>query len=180
VRRRDPGRLALLAGFLAVAVPAPTDAQGRECGVLRAVTNADGRKFADIRFNLDTKSGFSVRVGRGKSDLADPESCDLNYDQTDITLSCQWRFPDYAAALAFFDPLVEKMRRCLSVPLPSAEIAPQSPGWLIMRKHEADLTAGKGDTRVEISLVEYTRTTDEPLPADLAYFVDLSSEWGLD
>jgi hypothetical protein len=166
--------------MLAVAVPAQVEAQGRDCDGIRALTNADGRKFADLRFNVDSRSGFSVRIGRGKPDPADPESCDLNYDQSDIELSCQWRFPDYAAAVAFIDPLVEKMRRCLNAPFPSAEIAARSPGWLAIRKHEADLTARQGETHVELSLVEYTRASDNLLPAEIAYFVDLNSEWSLD
>ena len=178
MRRRFPRRLALLASILAVAVSAPAEAQGRDCAGIRALANADGRKFADLRFNVDSRSGFTVRVGRGKADLTDPESCDLNYDQTDIDLSCQWRFPDYAAALTFFDPLVEKMRRCLNVPLPSTEIATPSPGWMVLRKNEADLTAGRGSTHIELTLVEYT-PQDADSSSATTYYVDLNSEWDL-
>jgi hypothetical protein len=179
VRRRHPGRLALLASVLAVAVPAKAEVQGRDCVTIRALANADGRKFADLRFNVDSRSGFTVRVGRGKADLTDPESCDLNYDQSDIGLSCQWRFPDYAAALAFFDPLVEKMRRCLNVPLPSIAIASPSPGWMALRKNEADLTAGVGSTHIELSLIEYTPQNADATPGT-TYYVDLNSEWDLE
>lgn len=177
--RRHPGRLFFLAIFLAGSGPAGAEAQGRDCAVIRALTNADGRKFADLKFNVDPRSGFSVRAGRGKSDLTDPESCDVDYDQSDIDLSCQWRFPDYAAALAFFDPLVEKMRRCLNVPLPSTVIASPSPGWMALRKNEADLTAGSGSTHIELSLVEYTPQSADATPGT-TYYVDLNSEWDLD
>ena len=176
--RRHPCRPALFALLAASAVATPGQAQKSDCATLRALTNADGRKFADLRFNVDARSNLTVRVGRGKADLTDPESCDLNYDQSDIDLSCQWRFPDYAAALAFFDPLVEKMRRCLNVPLPSTEIASRTPGWMALRKNEADLTAGKGDTHVELSLIEYT--PDAAASDGVTYYVDLNSEWDLD
>ncbi len=179
MRRRHPGRLLFLAFAIAATAPAQAATQSRDCATVRALANADGRKFADLRFNVDSRSGFSVRVGRGKADLTDPESCDLNYDQSDIDLSCQWRFPDYAAALAFFDPLVEKMRRCLNVPLPSTAIASPSPGWMALRRNEADLKAGSGSTHIELSLIEYTPQHADASPGT-TYYVDLNSEWDLD
>ena len=158
----------------------PAEAQRRDCSTVRALANADGRRFADLHFGVDPKSGVSVRAERGKPDLANPETCDLDIDRTDSTLSCQWRFPDYAAAIAFFEPLLERMRRCLASPLPAVEIATKSPGWLILRRHQAEFTVGEGETSVELSLIEYTREADDSLPASLDYFVDLTSEWDVD
>lgn len=175
---RHAGRPALIALFAAAAVATPAQAQKSDCATLRALTNADGRKFADLRFDVDSRSDLTVRVGRGKPDLADPEECELSYSALGIEISCEWRFPNYAAASAFFDPLLEKMRRCLNVPLPSTEIASRTPGWMALRRNEADHTAGKGETHVELSLIEYT--PDDPASGGVTYYVDLQSGWDPD
>jgi hypothetical protein len=176
------GLPALVALFLASAVPAPALAasKGEGCAVMKALANADGRRFADLRLSVGPRPGLSIMVGRVGSDLPEPHSCDLDYGESDIDLSCQWQFADYAAALAFFDPLVERAKRCLEADLPQTENGAQTTAWRTLRRHESDLHAGEGETHFELSLVEYARPADAYLPAETGWYVVVQTEWSLD
>ena len=169
-----------LALVLASAAPARAAEKDGDCVVLKALANADGRRFSDLRLSVDADSGLMIAVGRTKSDLTAPYSCDLDYNESDIDLSCQWHFNEYAAALAYFDPLLEKARRCLPASLPQTETMPTSTGWNVLRRHEGDIEGREGETHFEISLVEYSREADQYLSAETVWIVSLQTEFSLD
>ena len=167
---------ASLAATIAAALSAPATAQDRDCRTLRAFANADGRNLADLHFGVDPGSGVQLRSERGPAELTAAESCDVQSDRNGTLVTCQWRFRDYASASAFFEPMLERTRRCLDSRLPAVEIARANSDWVVMRHHAADFIRSSSETRVELQLIEWNRRADAYLPAELSYFVDLEVE----
>ena len=176
VRRRQCSLPALFAIAVAANLPAPAAAQDRDCRTLRAFANADGRNLADLQLGIDPGSGVELRSGRDSSELSDAKSCDVEADRNGILASCQWQFRDYASAVAFFEPMLERLRRCLDHRLPTGQITSGTSGWLVMRRHQAEIVTAGSETQLEFQLIEWDRRADAYLPASLTYFVQLDTE----
>ena len=175
-RRRHPILPALFAIAIAATLTAPAAAQDRDCRTLRAFANADGRNLADLQLGIDPGSGVELRSGRDPSELSDAESCDVEADRNGILASCQWSFRDHAGAVAFFEPMLERLRRCLDHRLPAGQITRATPDWTVMRRHQAEFVAAGSETQLEFQLIEWDRRADQYLPASLTYFVELDTE----
>ncbi|HTU09293.1 MAG TPA: hypothetical protein VMG08_00225 [Allosphingosinicella sp.] len=92
LRRR--GLAALLIGC--ATAPAMAAAQD-QCRAIRALTNMDGRGFADLAVGFARNPyRMSVRIGRAEA-LPTPEDCSLSADESDLELVCYWRPGDFSA-----------------------------------------------------------------------------------
>ena len=53
--------------FATAALPAEAATLDRECRAIRALTNGDGRNFADLNFEASPRARLQLRVGRGRA-----------------------------------------------------------------------------------------------------------------
>ncbi len=146
-----------IAALLLIAAPLPALAAARDCATIRAITNADGRDFADLRIAFGPGAGVLLGVGGARPDLPAAAACDVSAENVTKDLSCRWTFVNEATAAAFFDPLLARMQRCLPDGLPPAEIATQIPGWRLIRNHETLVAAPYSQTKVTLALVDARR-----------------------
>jgi len=173
MKRRAP----VLAGaLLLIVLPLQALAQQTGCRTIRAMTNADRREFADLAIGL----GPSALTLRGRSragDLEGPNECELSSENVIRDLDCRWRFYGEAEAIAFYEPLLARMRACLAEGMTEAEIATRTPGWQIMRRHETIVAAEYSQTKVELSLVDATRRSDAEATPNANYYVQLTASF---
>ena len=162
-----------LAGALLVILPAQAIAQRSGCRTIRALTNADGRDFADLNLGLGS-AALTVRAGSRASDLEGPNACDISSENVLRDLDCRWRFYGEAEAIAFYEPLLARMRTCLAEGMTEAELPTRTEGWLVMRRHEAILGAEFTQTKVELSLVDATRRSDPAATPNANYYVQIT------
>lgn len=147
------GRGALAA--IALLNAAPALAQERDCRTIRAMADADGRGHGALRFAFAPSNGLLVSAGNARPDFPNPQSCELSSEGDDVDQQCHWRFADHAAAIAFYDPFLEKLRRCLATALPQATIAPGDPNFVVMRRNESgDLGLRHAQVDVTLYLAE--------------------------
>ena len=169
-------RTLLGAALLTMAWPLPAATIDRECRAIRAVTNGDGRNFADLDFEARPRARLPLRVGRGPGVVANSETCDTDIDEDSSDNACEWVFADYVAAAGFYDGLLDRLRVCLghAVPEAEADAPPQSePAAASERKlraNEAELTLAGWETELVLGLIE------EPQPASVRYRVKLSAD----
>jgi hypothetical protein len=172
------GRLA--ASLVLGAMPAQLAAQDRDCRTIQAMTNADGRDFADLRFGIG-RPGISVRAGRGELGFANPEGCDLRSASDDASVSCQWHFADYTAAQAFYGQFLDRLRACLPIEVPQVPNNSSQPNYVIMRRNKAeDYRTPHWRVDLEVELVEYTYTPTPPAtpgPSVVSYDVNLQIDY---
>jgi hypothetical protein len=164
---RRPAR-ALLALAL-VAMPAMAAAQD-QCRTIRAMTNADGRKFADLSFGFGRNPyRMTIRSGREEG-LPTPDHCDLAAESDEVSFTCYWARGDYAAMTGVFDGLFARLQTCLGGGL-TAPAGPSPYGDAIaLRKSRTALPADGGETVVELALIEAAATAD----LDRSHYVTLN------
>ncbi|HWT11233.1 MAG TPA: hypothetical protein VN231_00610 [Allosphingosinicella sp.] len=151
-------------------------AQRQDCAVLRALANADGNDFADLRLGIEAGSGVSVALRGGASRLSPAHDCDLEADSSEVGLSCRWEFSSEAGAAAFFAPLLDDLGRCLGAALDADAIETQTTGWAVTRRHRARFASSSGETEFALSLIEYSAPAGT-LPESRRYYVETSSTW---
>ena len=167
-------RTLLAAALLAAAWPA--QAASLDCRAVRAVTNGDGRNFADLNFEARPRARLPLRVGRGPGVVANAETCDTDIDETSSDIACEWVFADYVAAAGFYDGLLDRLRVCLGQAVAEAEAdappesEPAAASARQLRANEAEFTLARWETELELSL------TEEPQPASVRYRVKLSAD----
>ncbi len=166
----------LLAGLLLLLIPGQAIAQQAGCRTLRALTNADRRNFADLRFGVGS-GALSVSAGTRSGDLDGPAECEISSIHDNRDIDCRWRFFDQAQATQFYEPLLARMRSCLREPVQEAEIATRNEGWRILRRHEALLGAEYSQTQVELLLVDASRRSDTEATPDAPFYVQLRVEF---
>lgn len=148
--------LAVLALAL-VAMPATAAAQD-SCRAIRALTNADGRHFADLVLGVARgPQRMSVRAGRDQLTPA-PENCDISADADDVDVSCYWRAGDYAATSALFDQLLNRFQECLGGRLEAAHGPAAYGDARALRQSETRLALGGGETSIGLFLIESPNT----------------------
>lgn len=143
---------ALLALAL-VAMPAMAAAQN-QCRTIRAMTNADGRKFADLSFGSGRNPyRMTIRSGREEG-LPTPNHCDLSADSDEVSFTCYWSRGDHATMTGVFDGLFARLQNCLGGGL-TAPGGPSPYGDAIaLRTSRTALPADGGETVVELALIE--------------------------
>jgi len=172
-------RALLAAALLATsAVPAEAATLDRQCRAVRALTNGDGRNFADLNFEAQPRARLQLRLGRGPGVVANAETCDSNISEDSSEIECEWPFPDYMAAAGFYDGLLDRLRVCLGQAIAEAEAddpptsEPQAASQRKLRANEADFILVRWHTELELSL------TEDPQPASVRYLVKLSADSG--
>jgi len=152
--------LALAAAAL-TAAPTIVSAQD-QCRTIRAMTNADGRKFADLSFGVARDPyRMTVRAGRGEA-LPTPENCDLSADADDVDMACHWRPGDYAATTALYDSLLARFQRCLGGRLAAPSGPSDYGGATALRRSSTVLDMDRGETTIDLSLIEAAQTAEIP------------------
>ncbi len=162
-----------LAGALLLLPPSQALAQQAHCRTIRALTNADGREFADLRFNLGS-AAVTLRAGSRAPDLEGAAECEMRTEGDHRDIECRWRFYDQTAATDFYDNLLARMRTCLAEPMPDAEINTRTEGWLVTRRHIAMLMAEYSQTDLELSLVDATSRGEPDAAPASRYFVQIA------
>jgi hypothetical protein len=158
-----------------VAMPAMAAAQS-QCRAIRALTNADGRGFADLSIGVARNPlRVTVRIGREEA-LPTPESCDLDVDPDDVDLTCYWRPGDYSATNALFDTLIARLQQCLDGRLtpPSGPTSYGSTTWL--RRSSTDLRTEGGVTQIDLSLIE----TPDAVHSPAHHYISLSVSYDVE
>lgn len=122
-------------------------------------------------------SGVSLRARSHQAELEAADECRLSSEGDRRNLSCRWRFPDRPQALAFFEPLLANMGRCLGAGLTVMEAEAITPGREGTRSHEALITAPYSQTRVELALIEPAHATDEDSAGFPQHIVQLTVEF---
>ena len=154
----------------------PLQAARLDCRAALAVTNGDGRNFADLNFEARPRARLQLRVGPGRAVVANDETCDSDVDESSSDISCEWVFTDYVAAAGFYDGLIDRLRVCLGQAVAEAEAdappesEPQAAAERKLRANEAEFTLAGWETELELSL------TEEPQPASVSYRVRLSAD----
>jgi hypothetical protein len=166
-------RALVAAALLAAAWPA--QAARLDCRAVRAVSNGDGRNFADLNFEAQPRARLQLRVGRGRGVVANAETCESSIDEGSSDMECEWAFPDYVAAAGFYDGLIDRLRVCLGQAIPEAEAeAPEGEQAQAvqrqLRANEAEFTLAQWQTQLSLSL------TEDPQEAAVRYLVKLGAE----
>ncbi len=167
----------MLTLLAAICLSTPALAAERDCRTIRALANADRRDFADLRLAMGPDSGVSLSARSRPADLEPADECRLSREGDRRDLSCRWRFADRAQALAFFEPLLERMGRCLGTGLTQVEIEGAGADRAATRSHQALITASYSQTRVELSVIEPAGATDEGPAGFAQHVVQLSVEF---
>lgn len=141
----------------------PTIAAAQDqCRTIRSMTNADGRRFADLVFGIARNPyRMIVRAGRGDA-LPTPKSCDLSADANDIALGCDWTPGDYAATTALYDSLFARFQQCLGGRLTAPSGPSAYASWTALRKSTTALDMGGGETTIDLALIESVATAETP------------------
>jgi len=146
-------RLGPAAAVAALAMSPAVAAAQDQCRAIRAMTNADGRKFADLQIGIARSYGITVRGGRGEA-LPTPKDCDVSADAESVDLSCTWLPGSYEATAAFYESLFARLQSCLGGRL----AAPSGPrphgGFVALRQSETALATDGGETTVTLALIE--------------------------
>jgi hypothetical protein len=177
IPRERASRASALALLAAAWLATPALAAERGCRTIRALTNADRRDFADLRIAIGPDSGVSLRTRSREAELEAADECRLSREGDRRDLSCRWRFPDRAQALAFFEPLLARMSRCLGTGLTETEVAGIAPGREATRRHQALITAPYSQTRVELAVIEPAGTAGEGPAGFPSHVVQLTVEF---
>jgi len=166
----------LAAAVLATAaMPAEAQPLARECRAILTVTNGDGRNFAGLNFEAQPRARLELRVGRGRAVVADAQTCESSIDEGSGSIECEWPFPDYAAARAFYDGLLDRLRVCLGQPVAEAEAEapegdPSEARQRKLRQNEAEFTLARWQTELQLHL------TEDPQQDSVRYLVGLSAD----
>lgn len=138
--------------FATVTAPAAT-AQDR-CRTVRALTNLDGRNFADLEIRIARPFGVIVRSGQGDP-LPTPQNCEVAAESDAVDLECYWRPGDYALATSLYDDLFSRLQECLggSLASPTGPL-PHGSQSIALRSSLNTLPAAGGHTEVTLRLIE--------------------------
>jgi hypothetical protein len=167
--------------FATAALPAEAATLDRECRAIRALTNGDGRNFADLNFEASPRARLQLRVGRGRAVVATAQTCESNIAEDSSEIECEWPFPDYVAAAGFYDGLLDRLRVCLGQAVAEAEAdeadSDPTPGQRRdLRANEDEFTLARWHTELEVSLVEEPQEPEGERPASVRYLVKLSAD----
>jgi hypothetical protein len=173
----------LLAALLlaTTALPAEAQALARECRAVRALTNGDGRNFADLNFEAQPRARLALRVSRRHAVVATAQTCESNIAEDSSEIECEWPFPDYVAAAGFYDGLLDRLRVCLGQAVAEAEAdeadGDPTPGQRRdLRANQDEFTLTRWHTELELSLVEEPQDPEGDRPASVRYLVKLSAD----
>jgi hypothetical protein len=151
----------LLAVPLALCCMAPGVAAAQDqCRTIRAITNADGRRFADlsVRVLLDPPR-LHVAAGRAVP-LPAPRDCSFTVHPDDTDLTCSWVPGTPAASAELFDVLLARLRRCLDNRV-GPVTGPQPYGNArALRDSTTTFATEGGETRLSLLLIESPATPE--------------------
>lgn len=139
----------------------PAFAAERDCRTIRALANADRRDFADLRLAMGPDSGVSLGTRSRRAEIEAADECRLSREGDRRDLSCRWRFADRSQALAFFEPLLDRMGRCLGTLLSPAEAEGIPAGEAALRSHQVLIAAPFSHTRIDLAVIEPAGETDD-------------------
>ena len=153
-----PGRRALAALLLVFAMqPTIADAQD-QCRTIRALTNVDGRRFADLTFRAGRDPLRLVVAAGNGAPLPVPRDCDFSIAADAADISCTWVPGDYAASVQLFDGLLARFRQCLGDGIvPPTGPAPYG-NATALRDSTTELATAGGETRLSLVLIESSAT----------------------
>lgn len=155
-------RLGLALSAAALTMTPTIAAAQDQCRTIRAMTNADGRNFADLDFGIARNPyRMIVRAGRGDA-LPTPKNCDFSVEANDVDMDCDWLPGDYAAAAALYDSLFARFQQCLGGRL-TAPSGPSAYGnWIALRRSTTALAMERGETTIDLLLIEAAGTAETP------------------
>jgi hypothetical protein len=150
-----PGRRLFAALLACCMVPGIAAAQD-QCRAIRAITNMDGRRFADVAVGYAANPWrLSVRVGRVEA-LPTPDDCNLSARGNEVMLSCDWAYGDFATNNARYTSLFNSLQACLGNGLTPATGPRTYSGsesiWL--KESASTLPSPGGETLIELTLIE--------------------------
>jgi hypothetical protein len=150
----------LLAMLSSLAITPTVAAAQDQCRTIRAITNADGRRFADlsVRVLLDPPR-LHIAVGRAVP-LPTPRDCSFTVHPWDTDLTCFWVPETPAASAELFDSLLARFRRCLDNRV-GAVTGPEPYGSArALRGSNATFATEGGETRLSLLLIEAPATPE--------------------
>jgi len=172
-RRLAAGALALFA----VMQPAAAAAQDRDCALLRTMTARDGSALRTLRFGYEPGIGISFFLGRNRADFPPANECEFDTDAHDANFECRWRFGTYAEAVAFHDPLLAQVRRCLGIAFTTGATDTAASAWTIMRSNRAEIVQVADDEEYDENAVSVTiELVESSHPELVRYHVTLGVE----
>jgi hypothetical protein len=153
-KRRRSVALLLAACCIAPGMAAAQD----QCRTIRALTNMDGRRFADLSIRVGGDP-FRLDIAAGRSaPLPAPKDCSFALDADDVDISCIWRPEGYEANVQLFDSLLARFRQCLGEVL-TPPSGPQPYGDArALRDSTTTLPTAGGETRLSLFLIESPAT----------------------
>lgn len=160
-RNKVPPRRLASALLLLSLTAAPVAQAEAQCDDLRALTNADGRNFADLSFGVARKPyRLTIRTGKNIA-LPTPENCDMSVDEESVDLTCYWRLGDSAATATMYDTLFARFSACLSGIQPYAGPSDYG-GATALRRSTSTIAVPGGETEVDLVLIESAATDAYP------------------
>ena len=147
--------------LLAACCLAPTMAAAQDpCRTIRALTNADGRRFADLSFRVGRDPLRLDIVAGGSAALPAPRECSYSVHPDQVDLSCTWVPEGYEANAQLLDSLLARFRRCMGGQLTSSS-APEPYGNASALRHSAiTLATAGGETRLSLYLIAAPATPE--------------------
>jgi len=162
----------LFAALLACCCAAPAFAAAPDqCRAIRAITNMDGRRFADVAVGYAANPlRTSVRVGRTEA-LPTPDNCDVSADADGIDLECYWPHGDYATNNALYTALFERLQTCLGNGLtpPTGPRSYNGSESIWLKESTSTLPTPGGETQIQLMLIE-AHDANQPI----SHYISLS------
>ncbi len=155
--RRPVGLLSAI--LVAAACADQAASQPRDCAAPRALANADGRDFADLRLRMNAQTGVSIGVDAAGGNWLTAHACDIEAGDGEASVTCEWNFPNHAAAAAIHDAVLERLRRCLPSGFPRRTESSTVPNWRTMRSNAGEFRRDGVETDVTLALIEISTPT---------------------
>jgi hypothetical protein len=131
-----------------------------QCRTIRALTNADGRRFADLSFRVGRDPYRLDIVAGGSAALPAPRECSYGGYPDMVELACTWVPEGYDANVQLYDSLLARFRQCLGGRLtPPSGPEPYGNASALRNSTTAFPTAG-GETRLSLYLIEAPATPE--------------------
>ena len=129
----------------------PAAAQTRDdCRAIRALTNADGRRFADVSLGI-ARAPYRVSLGiRGVEALPSPESCNLGVYTDEVVIRCTWMGGHDISAGMTYDRVFAVLNRCLTGISPSTELSYAAPA---VRRSQSKIPTLDGVTEIDLQQI---------------------------
>jgi hypothetical protein len=147
-------RFARAVAVAALLVSSPAIAQDR-CAPIRALTNADGMEFGDLRIGFAGDGGLALFSGEGTSALLPASECELSAAFGSQELNCQWRFTSRAEADGFFNTVSATLQGCTRLVPETLTVVPTGTGWQVRRRQRLSRETSGIAAQVTLDRVEY-------------------------